>query len=74
MVYGPPTLSYAPHPHVATTLNNLALLYYAIGEYEETLTLLVQAEKIFLEKLGENHPYTKSVIEAIHYIKEKHNL
>jgi len=56
---------------VAIRLNNLGLAWQALGEYQKALTLFEQAEKVFIEKLGENHPYTKSMREKIQYIKDK---
>lgn len=46
------------HPSVATTLNNMALLYESQGRYEEAEPLLHRAMKIREEKLGNKHPAT----------------
>ena len=44
------------HPHVATSLNNLAFLYYSQGRYTEAEPLLEQALELRQRLLGENHP------------------
>ena len=49
------------HPDVATSLNNLASLYYSQGRYSEAEPLYVQALKICEQGLNENHPTTVSV-------------
>jgi tetratricopeptide (TPR) repeat protein len=41
---------------VATSLNNLALLYYAQGKYEEALPLYKRALAIREKVLGPGHP------------------
>ncbi len=45
------------HLDVATTCNNLALLYQDQGKYEEAEPLFKRALKISEEVLGPNHPY-----------------
>jgi len=51
------------HPHVATSLNNLAQLYYYKGRYSEAEPLYLEAINIFREGLGENHPHTQIVYQ-----------
>ncbi|WP_242025527.1 tetratricopeptide repeat protein [Leptolyngbya sp. FACHB-36] len=51
------------HPHVATSLNNLAFLYQSQGRYSEAESLYVQALAILFEKLGDEHPNTQTVLE-----------
>src|SRR5215211_522247 len=46
------------HLDTATALNNLALLYYAQGRYEEPPPLVKRALKIREKVLGEEHPDT----------------
>jgi tetratricopeptide (TPR) repeat protein len=46
------------HLDTATALNNLALLYYAQGRYEEAPPLVKRALKIREKVLGEEHPDT----------------
>ena len=50
------------HPDVATSLNNLAGLYYAQGKYAEAEPLYQRAIAILLATLGENHPNTQTVM------------
>jgi tetratricopeptide (TPR) repeat protein len=50
------------HHDVAQSLNNLAGLYESQGKYEEAEPLYQRAITIFLEKLGENHPNTQTVM------------
>ena len=49
------------HPSVATSLNNLAALYYGQGRYKEAEPLYVQAIAILFNRLGQDHPNTKAV-------------
>jgi tetratricopeptide (TPR) repeat protein len=51
------------HPHVATSLNNLALLYESQGRYKEAEPLYLEAIYIFRERLGENHPHAQTVYQ-----------
>ena len=44
------------HPHVASSLNNLAELYRAQGRYEEAEPLYLQALQLQRSLLGESHP------------------
>ena len=44
------------HPDYATSLNNLALLYYAMGAYDRAEPLYRQALEIRKKVLGEEHP------------------
>lgn len=44
------------HPSVATTLNNLALLYESMGEYEKALPLYNRALETREKVLGPEHP------------------
>ncbi|WP_229424372.1 tetratricopeptide repeat protein [Moorena producens] len=43
------------HPSVATSLNNLALLYWSMGRYHQAELLSQQNLEIY-KQLGENHP------------------
>jgi tetratricopeptide (TPR) repeat protein len=51
----------ADHPDTANSLNNLALLYKAMGRYPEAERFFLGALEIFLNRLGENHPNTQRV-------------
>ncbi|MFO0099143.1 MAG: tetratricopeptide repeat protein, partial [Aphanizomenon sp.] len=44
------------HPHVATSLNNLALLYQSQGKYKEAELLYQQALALRQKLLGDDHP------------------
>jgi len=44
------------HPDVATSLNNLAALYYHQGRYEEAKSLLLQTLQMYKQLSGESHP------------------
>ncbi|MEL7036262.1 MAG: tetratricopeptide repeat-containing protein, partial [Cyanobacteria bacterium J06592_8] len=44
------------HPDVATSLNNLALLYSSQGRYEEAEPLYQQALEMYKKLLGPEHP------------------
>ena len=44
------------HPDVASSLNNLAGLYYTQGRYEAAEPLFLQALELYKQLLGENHP------------------
>ena len=44
------------HPDVATSLNNLAKLYFKQGEYEQALPMYVRSLAICEKALGKNHP------------------
>ena len=50
----------ADHPDVATSLNNLAALYYDQGRYKEAEPLFLRALAILFEKLGDDHPNTQA--------------
>ncbi len=47
------------YPNTATSLNNLALLYRAMGRYPEAEPLYVRAIAIWTETLGQDHPHTQ---------------
>jgi Tetratricopeptide repeat len=49
------------HPTVASSLNTLALLYYAQGRYQEAEPFLGETVQRFADLLGENHPNSKIV-------------
>ena len=51
------------HPHVATSLNNLAHLYYSQVRYSEAEPLYLETINIFRERLWENHPHTQIYME-----------
>ncbi|ABA21483.1 kinesin light chain-like protein [Trichormus variabilis ATCC 29413] len=46
------------HHSVAESLNNLVLLYYSQGKYNQSEPLYLQALDILERSLGANHPHT----------------
>ena len=48
----------ADHPTTATSLNNLAALYYAMGRYAEAEPLYVRSLSIYQQQLGADPPDT----------------
>jgi len=50
---------------VASSLNNLAKLYYSQGRYKEAEPLYLQALAIAEQALGENHPNTVRIRENL---------
>ncbi|MDF5730281.1 MAG: tetratricopeptide repeat protein, partial [Rhizonema sp. PD38] len=57
------------HPDVATSLNNLALLYDSLGRYSEAEPLYIQALEMTKRLLGEQHPdVAKSLNNAIYSV------
>ena len=53
------------HPSVATSLNNLALLYESQGKYSEAEDLAKQALVIYQNRLGNEHPDTQNVAVGV---------
>ena len=51
-----------PYPDVATSLNNLALLYDNQGRTSKAEPLYLQAIGIAYQQLGERHPNTQTVL------------
>jgi tetratricopeptide (TPR) repeat protein len=51
------------HPHVATSLNNLAGLYYAQGQYAQAELLYQRALAILEKALGAEHPHIAIALE-----------
>ncbi|MEH2359227.1 tetratricopeptide repeat protein [Nostoc sp.] len=45
------------HPHIANSLNNLAVLYESTGHYSEAEPLFKQALELWKRLLGDNHPH-----------------
>ena len=62
------------HPDVATSVNNLALLYYNQGRYEEAEPFLLQALELCERVLGSNHPNTVTFRNNLAYLREKMSL
>src|SRR5712691_12281914 len=45
------------HPDYAQILDNLAVLYHAMGDYSKAEPLLKEAREIWRKALGEQHPH-----------------
>jgi tetratricopeptide (TPR) repeat protein len=54
----------------ATYHFNIGSVYSNMGEYPKALSFHKRALKIFNSALGDEHPYTKSVIESIELVKK----
>jgi tetratricopeptide (TPR) repeat protein len=61
----------AEHPAVATSLNNLALLYQSQGRYAEAEPLLLRSLAILEQRLGVNHPHTVTVRGNLQQLREE---
>jgi tetratricopeptide (TPR) repeat protein len=59
------------HPHVATSLNNLAGLYYSQGRYSEAEPLYLQALEIAERSLGANHPNTVTIRNNLQSLRDR---
>ena len=53
------------HPDVATSLNNLALLYYTQGQYAQAEPLHKRALAIWEKALGPDHPDVATSLENL---------
>ncbi|NJL20805.1 MAG: tetratricopeptide repeat protein [Leptolyngbyaceae cyanobacterium SM1_3_5] len=56
------------HPHVATSLNNLAGLYDSQGRYGQAEPLYVQALALRRQLLGENHPSVATSLNNLAFL------
>ena len=52
------------NPEIATALNNLASIYFDIGEYEKALPILEKALAINIAYLGKDHPDTAFLLNS----------
>ncbi|OBQ14090.1 MAG: hypothetical protein AN482_02890, partial [Anabaena sp. LE011-02] len=59
------------HPDVASSLNNLAGLYYSQGKYNEAEPLYQQALNIFEQRLGVDHPHTIIVRGNLEHLRNR---
>ncbi len=59
------------HPNVATSLNNLAELYKAQGQYDKAQPLYERSLGILEKVLGKDHPSTKTVRENYEILLEE---
>jgi tetratricopeptide (TPR) repeat protein len=55
----------AEHPHTATSLSNLAELYYSQGRYGKAEPLLKRSLAICEKALGADHPYTAASLNNL---------
>jgi tetratricopeptide (TPR) repeat protein len=55
----------AEHPDTADSLNNLAVLYKAIGRYPEAEPLFMRSLSIWEQLLGANHPLTATSLNNL---------
>ncbi|WP_130758765.1 tetratricopeptide repeat protein, partial [Microcystis aeruginosa] len=53
------------HPHVATSLNNLAGLYDSQGRYTEAEPLYLEALDLYKRLLGDNHPHVATSLNNL---------
>ena len=53
------------HPHVATSLNNLALLYKTRGDYASSVPLYKRSLAILEKALGPGHPNVATSLENL---------
>jgi hypothetical protein len=61
----------ADHPHVATSLNNLAGLYESQGCYSEAELFYLRSLAILMNVVGENHPNTQTVQGNFRYLVQQ---
>jgi hypothetical protein len=57
------------HPSVGTSYFNLGGAYSQKGDKVKGMGYLLKAKAIFIQKLGADHPNTKTVQETIDFIK-----
>ncbi len=59
------------HPSTGTSLNNLALFYYATDRYTDAEPLFLRVYSICLNTLGEDHPNTQTVISNFNFFVQQ---
>ena len=59
------------HPDTATSLNNLAVLYQAMGAYDQALPLYQRALEDVGKGPGPEHPYTATSLDNLGYLYRK---
>lgn len=59
------------HPYVSASLNNLALLYIAEGQYEKAELLYERSLEIAEEHLGKDNPQLANILENMVKCNEK---
>ncbi|MFO0174610.1 MAG: tetratricopeptide repeat protein, partial [Aphanizomenon sp.] len=58
------------YPDVATSLNNLALLYYFQGQYNDAEPLYLQSLDIYKRQLGNDHPDVATTLNNLALLYE----
>ncbi|MBD2109302.1 tetratricopeptide repeat protein [Nodosilinea sp. FACHB-13] len=58
------------HPDVATSLNNLAVLYNSQGRYHDAESFYLDALTIRKQQLGESHPHTVTTQNLLKALRE----
>jgi len=58
------------HPDVASSFNNLALLYSDQGRYTDAEPLYIKALEIAERSLGVNHPNTITIRENLQFLRD----
>ena len=53
------------HPDLATSLNNLAAIYYSLGRYEKAEPLYREAIEIWRKALGEDNPQFANALSSL---------
>ena len=61
----------APLNEVAINYNNLGIVSYRLGRYEEALTYFEQAVTILVRIKGEQHPQTVAARKSLNTCKQK---
>lgn len=61
------------HPYVASSLNNLAGLYYSQERYGKAEPLYLQALELCKHLLGDDHPTTITIRENLLQMREEWN-
>jgi hypothetical protein len=59
------------NPAVANSLNNLAVLRYNQGRFQESESLLLQALEMRQKILGSQHPDTQSTLDSLQYLRQQ---
>jgi len=59
------------HPDVASSLNNLAVLYRNQGKYSEAEPLYLDALAMSERTLGANHPNTITVRDNLRHLQQQ---
>jgi tetratricopeptide (TPR) repeat protein len=60
------------HPSTGQTYNNLGLLYYDQGKYEETEVYFMKSLAISEKVFGTDHPSTKIIKKNLEELKRIH--